>query len=164
MISALCERAGPGEDGSRTGDITGIFTVLVSGSDMDEPVADMVRGTLDGHVVLDREIAERGRFPAIDLRRSVSRSAPMAWSEREAALVARARGLIARYEEAVPMIQAGLYSTGTDTEIDEAIALWPALDRFVGTSSEGESDFESFARLGDILDAGAGGPDLAGEG
>ena len=128
---------------------------------MDEPVADMVRGTLDGHVVLDREIAERGRFPAIDLRRSVSRSAPMAWSEREAALVARARALIARFEEAEPMIQAGLYSLGTDPGIDEAIALWPALDRFVGTSAEGESDLESFARLGDILGSGGAGSELA---
>ena len=164
VISALCERAGPGEEGSRSGDITGIFTVLVSGSDMDEPVADMVRGTLDGHVVLDRAIAERGRFPAIDLRRSVSRSAPMAWSEREAALVARARGLIARYEEALPMIQAGLYSLGTDPEIDEAIALWPALDRFVGTSAEGQSDLESFARLSEILDSGGTAPEPGGEG
>ena len=77
-IAKLCERAGPGVEGSRTGDITAIFTVLVSGSDMEEPVADMVRGILDGHVVLDREIAERGRFPAINLRRSVSRSAPAA--------------------------------------------------------------------------------------
>ena len=85
----------------------------------------------------------------------------MAWSEREAALVARARGLIARYEEAEPMIQAGLYTLGTDPAIDEAIALWPALDRFVGTSAEGESDLESFARLGDILDSGGGDPDSA---
>ncbi|MCH8168657.1 MAG: FliI/YscN family ATPase [Proteobacteria bacterium] len=164
VISALCERAGPGEEGSRAGDITGIFTVLVSGSDMDEPVADMVRGTLDGHLVLDRAIAERGRFPAIDLRRSVSRSAPMAWSEREAALVARARALIARYEEAEPMIQAGLYTLGTTPEIDEAIALWPALDRFVGTSAEGQSDLESFARLSAILDSGGTAPEPAGEG
>jgi flagellum-specific ATP synthase len=160
-ISALCERAGPGEDGSLSGDITGIFTVLVSGSDMEEPVADMVRGTLDGHVVLDRAIAERGRFPAIDLRRSVSRSAPMAWCDSEAVLVARARALIACYEEAEPMIQSGLYTAGTDPAIDEAIALWPALDRFVGTSAEGESDLESFARLGEILDPAKSGPEAA---
>jgi flagellum-specific ATP synthase len=157
-VAALCERAGPGEDGSPTGDITGIFTVLVSGSDMDEPVADMVRGILDGHVVLDRAIAERGRFPAIDLRRSVSRSAPMAWSGHEAALVARTRAIIARYEEAEPMIQAGLYTAGTDPAIDEAIALWPALDRFVGTAAEGESSLESFARLSDILALAGHGP------
>lgn len=163
-ISALCERAGPGEDASPAGDITGIFTVLVSGSDMDEPVADMVRGTLDGHVVLDRSIAERGRFPAIDLRRSVSRSAPMAWSGPEAALVARARAIIARYEEAEPMIQAGLYTAGTDPATDEAIALWPALDRFVGTAAEGAGGLESFARLGEILGAARKPPEAAGEG
>lgn len=87
MIAELCERAGPGQDGDKGGDITAVFTVLVAGSDMEEPVADMVRGVLDGHVILDRAIAERGRFPAIDLRRSVSRSAPMAWNAEEEALV-----------------------------------------------------------------------------
>lgn len=156
-IAGLCERAGPGEDGSPMGDITGLFTVLVQGSDMEEPVADMLRGTLDGHVVLDRAIAERGRFPAIDLRRSVSRSAPMAWSEREAALATRARNLIARYEEAMPMIQTGLYSPGSDPALDEAIRLWPALDRFVGATAADRNTWTSFARLEELLSA-AGNP------
>jgi len=155
VIAGLCERAGPGEDGTPMGDITGIFTVLVQGSDMEEPVADMLRGTLDGHVVLDRAIAERGRFPAVDLRRSVSRSAPMAWSEREAALVTRARALIARYEEAMPMIQAGLYSPGSDAELDEAIRLWHELDRFVGAPANERNTRSSFARLGEILASAA---------
>ena len=74
LIASLCERAGPGPFGK--GDISGIFSVLVAASDMDEPIADITRGVLDGHVVLDRGIAERGRFPAIDVRRSVSRSLP----------------------------------------------------------------------------------------
>ena len=74
LITSLCERAGPGCD--PTGDITAVFSVLVAGSDMEEPIADILRGVLDGHVVLDREIAERGRFPAIDVLRSVSRSLP----------------------------------------------------------------------------------------
>ena len=78
-IMGLAERAGPGPEG--TGDITAVFSVLVAGSDMEEPVADILRGVLDGHVVLDRQIAERGRFPAIDLLRSVSRSLPEAASE-----------------------------------------------------------------------------------
>ena len=158
-IAGLCERAGPGEDGE-AGDITAVFTVLVSGSDMDEPVADMARGTLDGHVVLERGIAERGRFPAIDLGRSVSRSAPMAWSADEAALAARARALTARYEEAEPMVRAGLYTAGADPALDEAIALWPRLDAFLGAGSEGRSSEESFTRLRAILD----GPSASGQG
>ena len=162
-ISALCERAGPGIDEApgtlaTMGDITGIFTVLVPGSDMDEPVADMLRGTLDGHVVLDRAIAERGRFPAIDLRRSVSRSAPMAWSAAEAALVAHARAMIARYEEAAPMIQAGLYSAGSDPELDRAIALWSELDRFIGENASDHDGQGSFERLGEILSGGGAAP------
>lgn len=155
-IAALCERAGPGEDGTGMGDITGVFNVLVQGSDMEEPVADMLRGTLDGHVVLDRSIAERGRFPAIDLRRSVSRSAPMTWSGCEAALVARARALIARYDEALPMIQTGLYSPGSDPALDEAIRLWPDLDAFIGSAAPAGDTGASFSRLEAILDATAG--------
>lgn len=151
MIAELCERAGPGTTDDRGGDVTAVFTVLVAGSDMEEPVADMVRGVLDGHVILDRAIAERGRFPAIDLRRSVSRSAPAAWSADEEALVTQARRLIAAREEAAPMIQAGLYTPGADPLLDEAVALWPHLDAFVGSVTRGVQDVENFARLGAIL-------------
>ena len=80
------------------GDITAVFTVLVAGSDMDEPVADILRGVLDGHVVMDRAIAERGRFPAIDLLRSVSRSLPDAATKEENALISEARRLLGAYE------------------------------------------------------------------
>ncbi|MFK7942052.1 MAG: FliI/YscN family ATPase [Paracoccaceae bacterium] len=150
-ISALCERAGPGAEGTK-GDITAIFTVLVAGSDMDEPVADMVRGVLDGHVVLDRAIAERGRFPAINVRRSVSRSAPEAWTgDGEDALVAHARRLIASYEEASPMIQAGLYVAGADPVLDEAVLRWEALDAFSGSVTRGHTVEENFVELGQIL-------------
>lgn len=147
-IAGLCEQAGTGHEGDAGGDVTAVFTVLVAGSDQDEPVADMVRGTLDGHVVLSRAIAERGRFPAIDLRASVSRSAPDAWTGEEAAIVARARRLIAAYEEALPMIQAGLYVDGADPVLDEAVVRWPALDAFAAASG----GRDSFARLAMILD------------
>ncbi|MEM1343073.1 MAG: flagellum-specific ATP synthase FliI [Pseudomonadota bacterium] len=133
-VAALCERAGPGAAGQ--GDITAVFTVLVAGSDMDEPVADMVRGVLDGHVVLARRIADRGRFPAIDLLRSVSRSAPAAWSAQEAALAREARRLIALQEEAEPMVQSGLYQAGADPALDRALKLWPALDAFLGQQND----------------------------
>ena len=125
---------------------------------MEEPVTDMVRGILDGHVVLDREIAERGRFPAINLRRSVSRSAPAAWSDEEAELVAAARRLVAAYEESAPMIQAGLYQSGADPLLDEAVRLWPALDQFTGTNMLGKSDLDSFAVLKGILTAATAEP------
>lgn len=129
-IAGLCERAGPGAAGM--GDITAVLSVLVAAADMDEPVADMLRGVLDGHVVLDRAIAERGRFPPIDVLRSVSRALPKAASAEENALIGRARGLLGAYARAELMIQAGLYETGTDPAIDEAIAAFPRLDAFVG--------------------------------
>lgn len=105
LIAALAERAGPGPDDGQSGDITAVFSVLVAGSDMEEPVADITRGVLDGHVVLDRSIAERGRFPAIDIGRSVSRALPRAASEAENQLLGETRRLIGAYEKAEPMIQ-----------------------------------------------------------
>jgi flagellum-specific ATP synthase len=130
-IAGLCERAGPGVEGM--GDITAVYTVLVAGSDMDEPVADMLRGVLDGHVVLDREIAERGRFPAIDVTRSVSRSLPDAANAAENKLIQQARQHMGVYAQAELMIKAGLYSTGSDEKIDQAIATHDALDAFIAT-------------------------------
>jgi flagellum-specific ATP synthase len=128
-IASLCERAGPG--GEDAGDITAIYSVLVAGSDMDEPVADMLRGVLDGHVVLDRGIAERGRFPAIDLLRSVSRSLPRVASDAENALIREARGHLGVYDRAELMIKAGLYQPGSDAGIDAAIACQSRLDEFL---------------------------------
>lgn len=149
QIMALAERAGPGEEGQ--GDITAIFSVLVAGSDMEEPVADILRGVLDGHVVLDRAIAERGRFPAIDLLRSVSRSLPRAASPGENAYIAEARRLTGAWERAEMMVQAGLYAPGSDALTDRAIRLWPKLDAFLaGTASTGIND--SFTRLARLLE------------
>lgn len=133
-IAGLCERAGPGLEGC-DGDITAIYTVLVAGSDMEEPVADMLRGVLDGHVVLDRGIAERGRFPAIDVTRSVSRSLPDAANSDENQLIRTARRHLGVYAQAELMIQSGLYAKGSDAKIDEAVACHDALDAFVAASS-----------------------------
>lgn len=129
MIMSLCERAGPGAQSQ--GDITAIFSVLVAGSDMEEPVADIMRGVLDGHIVLDREIAERGRYPAIDVLRSVSRSLPAAATEDENALIARARKLLGVYDSNAVMIRAGLYAQGSDEEVDQAIAAQKELEEFM---------------------------------
>lgn len=128
-IAALCERAGPGSD--TMGDITAIYSVLVAGSDMDEPIADILRGVLDGHVVLDRDIAERGRFPAIDLLRSVSRSLPACASPAENTLIAQARRHLGVYSRAELMIQSGLYTAGSDPDIDAAIACAGPLEAFL---------------------------------
>ena len=148
LITALCERAGPGTELS--GDITAVFSVLVAGSDMEEPIADILRGVLDGHVVLDRRIAERGRFPAIDLLRSVSRSLPDAATEDENALIARARSILGTYDRSEMMIQAGLYTAGADPEIDAAIEAYPKLDEFLAKRETG-SAADSFAELARCL-------------
>ena len=148
-IAQLVERAGPGEGDQ--GDITAIYSVLVAGSDMEEPVADIARGVLDGHVVLDRAIAERGRFPAVDVRRSVSRSLPGAASEAENALIALARRRIALYEEAEPMIRAGLHQPGADPALDAAIACREALEAWIAAPAATVAD--SFAGLADALGA-----------
>ncbi len=151
MIMSLAERAGPGLDAEGIGDITAVFSVLVAGSDMDEPVADILRGVLDGHVVMDRDIAERGRYPAINLLRSVSRSLPWAASAEENALIAEARRLLGAYDRAEMMIQAGLYTAGSDAVIDAAIRVWPALDAFLG-EAESDGSSASFSRLANILE------------
>ena len=147
-VASLCERAGPGQGSS--GDITAIYTVLVAGSDMEEPIADMLRGILDGHIVLDRSIAEQGRFPAIDVLRSVSRSLPDAASDLENRLINQARQRIGVYDRAALMIQAGLYEAGTDASIDAAIGSQDALERFL-TIVDGRPAQSHFAALKQAL-------------
>ena len=147
-LAALCERAGPGIDSA--GDITGIFSVLVAGSNMEEPIADMVRGILDGHIILDREIAERGRYPAINLPKSVSRSLPDAATEEENKDLLLARRYITHYEESRTLIQAGLYVPGSDAILDKAIEIYGELDDFIGHL--GQPDIKmSFETLHGIL-------------
>jgi len=151
MLMGLAERAGPGAAGQ--GDITAILSVLVAGSDMEGPVADVMRGVLDGHVVLDREIAERGRYPAIDVLRSVSRALPGAAGREENTVISRARQLLGVYDRAEMMVQAGLYAPGADALTDAAVAAWPELDSFVGAASD-VSIADSFDRLARIVGAG----------
>jgi len=129
LITSLSERAGPGA--GHAGDITAVFSVLVAGSDMEEPIADILRGVLDGHVVLDREIAHRGRYPAIDLLRSVSRALPQAATQAENDLILSARQMLGTFERNEMMIRAGLYAKGSDEKIDSAIENWPKLDEFL---------------------------------
>ena len=147
-IMAACERAGPGAAGQ--GDITAVFSVLVAGSDMEEPIADILRGVLDGHVVLDRGIAESGRFPAVDLLRSVSRALPGAASEAENRLMARTRALLAAHARSENMLRAGLYRPGSDPEIDAAVRAVPELTRFF-SDVHGGDPAQALQRLGLLL-------------
>lgn len=153
-LPRLLERAGPGAEGSAggTGSITGIFTVLVDGDDHNEPVADAARGILDGHLVLERRIAERGRYPAVNVLRSVSRLMPRCHTPDEQALVAAARRALAHYADMEELIRIGAYVRGADPEIDRAIALNGPLERFLSQAPTERQGFrDSFAELGTIL-------------
>jgi flagellum-specific ATP synthase len=105
-----------------------LFTVLVEGDDHNEPVADAVRGILDGHVILDRRIADRGRYPAVDVLRSLSRAAAGCLTADEAALVRRARQILALHAEMADLVRLGAYRAGTDPAVDEALRLAPRLE------------------------------------
>lgn len=148
-LPLLLERAGPGVDG---GSITGLFTVLVEGDDHNEPIADAVRGILDGQIVLERAIAERNRYPAINILRSVSRSMPACNSEAETALVARARALLSTYENMAELIRLGAYKKGSDPAIDEAITYQPQLEAFLSQAVDERCDLAgAYASLAAIL-------------
>ncbi len=147
-IAELAERSGPGT--AEQGDITGIFSVLVAGSDMEEPVADMIRGILDGHIILSRDIAERGRYPAIDVLRSVSRALPRAATDDQNALINEYRRTVSLYEEIAPMLRANLYERGRDATGDRAIDLFPHLDGFVSARHAGGVE-QAFAHLEGLL-------------
>jgi flagellum-specific ATP synthase len=129
-LPRLLERAGPGPQSCK-GSITGLFTVLVEGDDHNEPIADAVRGILDGHIVLERNIAERGRFPAINILKSVSRAMPGCNTLREQAIVADARAPMSTYEDMAELIRLGAYKIGSNEAVDTAIRLNPKLDAFL---------------------------------
>ena len=148
-LPRLLERAGPGIG---HGSITGLFTVLVDADDHNEPIADAVRSILDGHIVLDRAIAERNRYPAVNVLRSVSRTMPACNSEDENRLVARARTLMSTYEDMAELIRLGAYRRGTDPAIDEAIHYHPMLEAFLGQRKAEATDLATcYAQLADIL-------------
>jgi flagellum-specific ATP synthase len=148
-LPRLLERAGPGTD---AGTITGIFTVLVDGDDHNEPVADAVRGILDGHVVMERAIAERGRYPAINVLKSISRTMPRAADPAFLPAITRARQVMATYADMEELIRLGAYRPGSSPEVDEAIGLHAPLEAFLA-QGKGESTRlqEGYERLERIL-------------
>ena len=150
-LPRLLERAGTG---SGEGTITGLFTVLVEGDDHNEPVSDAVRGILDGHVVLERVIAERGRYPPINVLRSVSRTMPDCNTSEQNEVVRKAKALISVYDEMADMIRLGAYRAGSDATIDEAIRLHDGLEAFLGQDKDERSDFDAaYAELAAVLEA-----------
>ena len=150
-LPRLLERAGPGIAGQ--GSITGLFTVLVEGDDHNEPVADAVRGILDGHVVLDRAIAERGRFPAVNILRSVSRTMPDCNTSAQNEIINRGRQLVSVYEDMSELIRLGAYRQGSDHHVDEAIHYNSAIEEFLRQTKGEQSGLEECYRsLADALD------------
>jgi flagellum-specific ATP synthase len=150
-LPKLLERAG---SGTGEGTITGLFTVLVEGDDHNEPIADALRAILDGHVVLSRSIAERGRYPAIDVLKSVSRTMPDCNTAQENELVNRVRTLLSTYEDMAEMIRLGAYRAGSDAKTDEAIHYNPFLEAFLRQEKDERSDLASgYAALAEILNA-----------
>jgi flagellum-specific ATP synthase len=149
-LPRLLERAGPGTDGQGT--ITGIFTVLVDGDDHNEPIADAVRGILDGHIVMERAIAERGRYPAINILKSVSRTMPRAADPAYLPVLSRTRQIMATYADMEELIRLGAYRAGTSPEVDEAIRLHKPLEDFLRQGKEEATSLaEGYLRLAQIV-------------
>jgi len=150
-LPRLLERAGPGTE---QGTITGIFTVLVDGDDYNEPIADAVRGILDGHIVMERAIAERGRYPAINVLKSVSRTMPRAADPDYLPAITRARQVMATYADMEELIRLGAYRPGTSAEVDEAIRLHTPLEAFLAQCKEEATSLaEGYRRLAEIVAA-----------
>ncbi|MDX5985882.1 flagellar protein export ATPase FliI [Sphingomonas echinoides] len=153
-LPRLLERAGPGLPGQ--GSITGLFTVLVDGDDHNEPVADAVRGILDGHVVMSRKIAERGRYPAIDVLKSVSRTLPHCLSDSENATRLGARALLSTYADMEELVRLGAYKAGSSAEIDRAVAIAPQIEAMLRQGKDDQGDCAAgFAALAAMLEQAA---------
>jgi flagellum-specific ATP synthase len=152
-LPRLLERAGPG---TGRGTVTGLFTVLVDGDDHNEPVADAVRGILDGHIVMERAIAERGRYPAINILKSVSRTMPGSCDPQFLQTVLRARQVLSTFNDMEELIRLGAYRPGSNPEVDEAIRLQPALDGFLAQGKKEATNLaDGYRRLAQILAVGS---------
>jgi flagellum-specific ATP synthase len=148
-LPRLLERAGPG---TGEGTVTGIFTVLVDGDDHNEPVADAVRGILDGHIVMERAIAERGRYPAINVLKSVSRTMPRSADPAFLPVITKARQAMATYADMEELIRLGAYRAGSSAEVDEAIRLHDPLEDFLRQAKDDATGLaDGYRRLDEII-------------
>lgn len=148
-LPRLLERAGPG---TKKGTITGLFTVLVDGDDHNEPVADAVRGILDGHIVMERAIADRGRYPAVNVLKSISRTMPRSCDPEYWPVVQRAKRILSIYGDMEELIRLGAYRTGSNPETDEAIRLFPQLEAFLAQGKEEATNLgEGYRQLAQIV-------------
>jgi len=147
----LLERAGPGEQGS--GSITGIYSVLVDGDDHNDPIADSIRGTLDGHIVLDRAIADQARYPAVNVLASISRLSQHAWTQDQRTLVSKLRALIARFEDTRDLRLMGGYKAGADAELDKAVEVVPKLLEALKQSPRDIYSVDAFQEVARALQA-----------
>ncbi|WP_152046145.1 FliI/YscN family ATPase [Aureimonas psammosilenae] len=151
-LPRLLERAGPGPIGKGT--ITGLFAVLVDGDDHNEPIADAIRGTLDGHIVLSRSIAEEGRFPAVDVLKSISRLSDLCWDAQERELVMRLRSMISRYEDTRDLRLLGGYARGGDAALDQAVDLVPIIYSAITQKPADNFSGKAFDELSRLLKQG----------
>lgn len=149
-LARLLERGGPGGPGE--GSITGIFSILIEGDDHNEPVADAARGILDGHIVMERQIADRGRYPAMNVLKSVSRAVPRCLTPEQYNILKKCKEHISIYEDMAELIRLGAYRRGTDKKVDEAIRLYPMFEAFLTQGKNERSGFdEGFKLLADIV-------------
>jgi type III secretion protein N (ATPase) len=147
-LPRLLERTGNRAEGG----ITALYTVLVAGGDLDEPIADEVRGILDGHVVLDRRIAQAGRYPAIDVLQSLSRVMPAVTTPAHRAAAGRLRALLAAHERSRDLVALGAYARGSDPDTDAALERLPAIEAFLRQRPDEADDLDAaVARLTELV-------------
>jgi flagellum-specific ATP synthase len=159
-LPKLLERAGPGLEG--TGTITAIISVLVDGDNHNDPVSDSARGILDGHIVLERSLADEGRYPPINPLSSISRLARKAWTPDQERLVMRLKTLMHRYEETRDLRLIGGYRPGTDADLDMAVKQVPAIYETLKQTPADKPVADSYAELAIALrNVAAGGPPVA---
>jgi flagellum-specific ATP synthase len=154
ILPKLLERAGTSEG---PGSITGLYTVLVEGDDMNEPVADTVRGILDGHVVLSRKLAHKGHFPAVDILQSISRVMSDIVPKELLGQASKLRDVLSSYQDAEDLITIGAYKPGQNARVDHAVALIDRVNQFLKQSADAPSTLqESWQALQQALELPAG--------
>jgi flagellum-specific ATP synthase len=153
-LPQLVERAGNGAAGG--GSITAIYTVLAEGDDPNDPIVDASRAILDGHIVVSREMADAGIYPAIDIESSVSRAMNQITPESQQQLISRFRQVYSTYQENRDLVSVGAYQPGSNPKLDEAITLWPSMVEFLrqnsAVSENAESSVQQLRKLFDVVD------------